>query len=771
MVKIYFKPFRALVCISVITLVAACQSTKVASKKDPVILTIANTPVYRSEFQYVYEKNINAQDSLYSPKSLRNYLDLFVNFKLKVAEAQQNGIDTSQAFQEELNSYQDILAKPYLSDQQVLEKLVREAYDRQSEQISASHILVSLAPNAQGEDTVEAYQKILEIHQKAEAGENFEKLATQYSEDPSARNTGGSLGYFTSLQMVYPFENAAYLTPQGQVSDIVRSVYGYHILKVRDRKPNPGRFQVAHLMIQVLPSSSDQTKKESQQKIDSLYKALQNGAEWDNLVLKNSQDATSRTKGGLLPEFGVGEVLPVIEKAAQSIQQVNSYSQPVQSPYGWHIFKLISRNPRPSYADQKAQIKQLVEKDERYSLARNSLLKRLQSTYAMKIFEEVREKSLNTTDSSLLDGAWSYNSQDNLAYERILSFNLNGTSKNFFARDFFAYVSDKQTLRADWPDPRDLMGHYFDKFVEYQTLELEKEQLSLKYPEYRLLIKEYREGMMLFQMMTDEVWQKAIQDTSGCKQYFLKNRENYRWKQRANALICELGKPDILGQLKSYLLKGLYPVYDTETDFLYFDEDQNALDEKSIEIISEFVKTLEDNPSFIVEIAGHADPSEDSAMAQKRISPVLSYFNFKGISPDRISTKNFGNTQPISRDKSKNRRVELKLYTSDKKELEKIFNKLNQKNLKLTEGVYEKGDNPLLDRVDWKPGAAQFNSDGKLIYVEIYDLKEPRLKEYDEARGYVITDYQKVLEEKWLRELRQKYPIKINDQVVEELTQ
>ena len=314
------------------------------------------------------------------------------------------------------------------------------------------------------------------------------------------------------------------------------------------------------------------------------------------------------------------------------------------------------------------------------------------------------------------------------------------------------------------------MRLYYEDFADKSITDFERSNLKIKYPDYKYLVNEYREGMMLFEMMRMYVWEKGIQDTTECRNYFNQNREKYKWGQRATAAIYQVNNEATLNQLKPYLLKDIYPFYAIELENLYFDKDESSLNENSLTTLNKIVEILKKDPNLRLEIEGHADPSEKNNLSKERLDPTAKYLIFKKIDPARLIIKDFGFTKPVSRtDRNKNRRIEFKLYSVSKKVLEIIFNETDPLTLKITEGVFEKGENEHLDKVEWKPGTYTLEKNGQIFYIEIKDIKEPRLKEFDEARGYAITDYQKHLEDLWIEELRKKYPVQINQEEVEKL--
>ena len=310
-------------------------------------------------------------------QKIEEYLDLYIKFKLKVAEAYDRRMDTIPDFIAELEGYRKQLAQPYLTDKNVTDLLVNEAYMRSLEEVNASHLLVSCSQSAKPLDTMKAYSKIMEYRRRImEDGEDFEELAASYSDDPSAKINKGSLGYFTSFQMIYPFENAAYRTKVGEVSMPVRTQYGYHLVYVKDRRDALGEIKVAHIMVKYYNDTQiDSTKK----RIEAVLEKLKNGADWEQMVNEFSDDFNTNSKGGQLNWFnrtssGIPEEF---KDVAYTLKKDGDISEPIQTKYGWHIIKRIEIKPRASYEDSKSMLRRKVERDSRSELNKNVVLKRI----------------------------------------------------------------------------------------------------------------------------------------------------------------------------------------------------------------------------------------------------------------------------------------------------------------------------------------------------------------------------------------------------------
>jgi peptidyl-prolyl cis-trans isomerase SurA len=298
-------------------------------------------------------------------------LQLLINFKLKIEEAKSRGMDTTKAFVKEFSGYKEELKKPYQVGGDELDRLTKQAYERLKEEVKASHILVNVAVDASPEDTTKAFQKISAIRQRIINGEDFQKLASELSEDPSAKSNAGDLGYFTTMQMVFPFETAAYNLKPFEVSNPVRSRFGYHLIKLYDRQPARGEVEISHILLR---SENNDSKIKS--KIFEIYDQLKAGKSWDELCLEFSEDANTKNVGGRLRPFGIGALasVPEFEQMAFSMQKEGEISDPFQSNIGWHIIRLEKKIPLPPYKDVEASLKKKVARDERMQISKQALM-------------------------------------------------------------------------------------------------------------------------------------------------------------------------------------------------------------------------------------------------------------------------------------------------------------------------------------------------------------------------------------------------------------
>ena len=528
------------------------QSFLFAQNKE-VLFTIDNHPYYTDEFVRVYNKNLDlVKDD--SQKDLDKYLELFLGYKLKVEKANKLGLQNSVTYQNELKSYRNQLSKNYVNDSKVTNELVQEAYNRMTKEVRASHILILVDEGASPEDTLKAFNKIKDIKNRLNAGEDFVKFAQQFSEDPSVKENNGDLGYFSAFRMVYPFENAAFNTNVGEVSKPFRTRFGYHLVKVVDKRDNRGEVTVAHIMI-VKPSTPDaQLEAKAKQTIDDIYQKIQQGEGFESLANQFSEDKSSASKGGVLQRFGSGQLSSEeFENVAFSLQNKNDISKPFQSQFGWHIVKLIDKHPVLSLTDMKNELEEKVRKDERSLLITNSLAKKLRAKYTQtkdkKVFASV--KKIITDDFYSQTWETPLNLKD---YNKtILTINK---SKQVSAVAFLNFIHVQQKSKIKTKPISKLVDELFEKFIDEQVTTYYNENLENEFPEFKYVMDEYRDGLLLFDLMDREIWTKAKTDTLGLSNYFKQNIQNYQWKKRFDANIFSSTDKDVIAKAKKFLEKG-----------------------------------------------------------------------------------------------------------------------------------------------------------------------------------------------------------------------
>lgn len=659
---------KNLIGLSMLILIVSITTNAQFSLDNKTLVTIGGEKVSVGEFMKVYNKN-NSQTGAYETSTIEEYLDLYINFKLKVKEAEALKMDTSRSFQKELNSYREQLAKPYFVDEEVNDKLLSEAYNRMQKDIRASHILVMVDENASAEDTLAAYNKIYGIKNKVDAGMDFSEAAVEYSEDPSARDreaipnqqgfrpgNKGDLGYFTVFNMVYPFETAAYSTELGNVSDPVRTKFGYHILQINDVQEAMGAVQVAHIFVVLRPDASAEDSVRKAEKINNIAAKINEGMTFEDAVMQYSEDKGSIRNGGKLSKFTCNRVVPEFVEAINGME-IGDISEPVKTMYGFHIIKLISRDRPGSFEEEAPQLKERIAKDQRAQKSEEAVIQKIKAENGVKVYEKAKIEVFAAVDTTVFQAAFKADSLQTFTSPVL---KIGNTKYSQF--DFATYIEANQVTQ-----PVINLDVYLNKlFAEFENemcLDYEDNHLEDNYPEFHDLMKEYHDGILLFNLTDEKVWSKAVIDTTGLENFYNQHQEDYMWDQRVDATVYEIR------------------------------------DGKTVDMVSEIIKL---NAS-----------DGDVALA---------------LEQDSI-----------------------------------------QKSVMIKPGYYEKGDNKYIDQVEWKSGIIeQINSDVEnlVVLVKIREVLEPAPKTLDEARGLVTADYQAYLEKEWIKELKHKYPVTVNKEVL-----
>ena len=659
--------------IVLLAFVALSFQVSAQSKLDKqVLMTIGDQKVTVKEFTDVYAKN-NLKSDVIEKKSVDEYLDLFVNFRMKVMEAYAMGLDTNAKFKKELEGYRKQLAKPYFTNDEISEELVEEAYQHKLKDIRASHILITCDKHALPADTLKAYNKAMDIRKKALKGADFGDLAVTYSQDPSARDieatattparkgNRGDLGYFTVFDMVYPFECGAYNTPEGEISMPVRSDFGYHIIKVTSVTDALGSIQAAHIFLRLEPDAKEADIQALKEKADNIYAELveKDGKNWVEMVNRYTDDRGSVTRQGGLTPFTVNRIVPEFIEALKQLQP-GEFSKPVRTNYGFHIIKLIDATGVGSFEKEKQGLTERVEKDMRSKKSEEVVVQQIKKDYGFKFNGKNFEKFLATVDSTILTGKYVPSEEAKLD-ATIFSIG----KKSCTVGDFVEYLKTKQNPVRYAIAPQVYAYQLFDTYQNQEILAYADEHLEEKYPEFKSLVQEYNDGILLFDLMDKMVWNKAVEDTTGLKEFHARNTNKYMWKDRVKACIITVNRPESLPKVHEYLEQGVP-----------FDSLRATLVRDSV---------------------GH------------------------------VTVRN---------------------------------------------AFYQHGDNQYVDDTEWKAGTRkEFPSsvDKSTVIVNIIEVRQPEPKTLREARGLVTSDYQVELEEKWVEELHKKYPVKVDEKVLEKV--
>lgn len=644
---------------NIIYILLFCSLSTISAQSDDLtLMTIGDQEVSVGEFRYIYEKN-NGDGADYSEASVKEYLDLYTRFKLKVAEARSMGLDTITELNNELDGYRKQLADSYIMDKEVLKSLTKELYDRKQKDVKLSHILVSVSKRANEKEVEKKRLEIENIYSKLKSGEDFSQLAKTYSQDKNTAKSGGDFGWLTAKlpNGFYDFENAMYQLEIGELSEIIRTPLGFHIMKITERRPARGRIRVAH----ILKRSSTSNPLEAKKAIDKIFVELSAGADFSELAKKESEDQKTANNGGELQPFGIKVFESSFEDAAFGLDRVGKFSRPVKTKIGWHIIQLIEKIELEPYEEYEAKTLNSLKKDERYEKQKDLVVSQIQEKAGFNYNQAVIDKYANSLDTDFYTYKWKPKA---VADEVVFAF----TDKDYKLSDFVSWLKSNTRLRLrfDKSDPINTsVNSLFDEFAREATLKYEQSNLEKRHPEYKSLMREYEEGILLFEASKREVWDKASQDTLGLYSFYDQNKTDYMWLPRA--------------ELAQYTIKSIDPK-----------KTQNIYD----------------------------------CAKKKNNEKLLKKFNKK----------------------------EEVLYVDIKK--------------------VERGSKNL-GEIEWKEGArSTLVLDAKAAtskFNKILKIHEPAIKTIEEARGYVIADYQDQLEKQWVEDLRKKYNVSLNQEVVNQL--
>ena len=621
-------------------------------QEQTVLLTIADEQVTLEEFERIYKKN-NNETSL-NRQTPEEYLELFINFKLKVKEAESLGMDTTTKFINELEGYRVQLAKPYLADEETRDEMMKEAYERAKLDINASHILIKLPANPSPEDTLAAFDKITGIRERIVNGESFETVARATSDDSSVKRNGGNLSYFTVFSMIYAFENVAYNTPVNTLSEPFQSNYGYHIMKVHDRRPARGQIKIAHIFVRTPEGMSEPQKRQAYEKAQMVYDSLQIGADFGYMATTYSEDPGSARNGGEIPWFGTGRMIPEFEDASFELENNGDITKPFKSFYGWHIIKRLDKKGIGSYEEMQPELQEKANRGDRGQYRTERYISKLKKEYSFSENLDALAPVYTSVDTSLILGNWGGGDLKSLVTPLFKIGEQRVTTGEFV--DFMETAQKKGKSRS----PLAYVDQLYKQFSDDVVMDYEDSRLPYKYPEFRYIYEEYHDGILLFDIMDQKVWSKAVSDTLGLSAFHQDHKSDYMWQKRSSALVisCEDGV-DVakIRKAKKKILKG-------------------KLDEAAL----------------------------NSTFCANDTVPCIS----------------------------------------------------------MTHILVEEGENEMVDAMKGQPGIGSLvKEDGKSTFVILKEVRSPEPKELNEARGQITSDYQNYLEEKWISDLKQKYPVEV----------
>jgi peptidyl-prolyl cis-trans isomerase SurA len=630
-----------------------CQAQDLNSA---ILMNVGGKDIQAGEFIRMYKKSIEPGKI----QDIDTYLNQFTVFKLKVANALSEGLDTTKSFRTELNGYRNQLAQDYLTDTQTKEKLLQKAYQRSLTEINAWHILIAVPREASPQDTLKAWQKASDVRERIIKGEPFESVARGTSDDKSVKINGGNLGYFSAFQMIMPFEDAAYSLKKGSVSMPVRTPYGYHIIKVIDKRPSKGRIKVAHIMKAIAPETNEKEAQRAKESIDSIYKLLKSGASFPELAKKYSDHKESAAKGGELEWFGTGEIVSDFSEAAFALSDTGIYSEPVHTLYGWHIIKLLARKSPGTFEESRSYLESKINQSYLNSVSKKSFVEKLKKEYNFQIYPEAYNWFVSHTDTLIIQGLKTFD-RSSMPEGNVYSFaNQYSTTK-----EFCNYIENRGSMVVT-KDSSVFINQLLETRVSDHILNYENSVLEKKYPEFRYLINEFHDGMLLFEISGKKVWNRISSDSSGLHTYYEEHKNNWLSVRSIDA--------------KIYTYK--------------------------------------------------------SDAGEKLLSASFRKYSKK---------QNFDNI------------------------LLRKFNKQNDTLLFIKECRWFSGDDPEIDKIEWKNGIHSFRRNGFPSIILIKNVSEPYPKKFEDVREEVMNGYQEFLEREWIGQLNKKYNVKIDNLIVDQV--
>lgn len=621
---------------------------------DPVLFSVGDEKVLVSEFAQIYAKN-NREDADFSEASLREYLDLYTKFKLKVREAYAMKLDTVYSLRQELEGYRRQLAESYLTDKEITDRLTREAHNRMQEDVRIAHILVRTTSNTPA-DTLAAYQKIQTIYQRLQGGEDWNELARAVSEDNDSKNQGGDIGYITAMlpNGFYSFETAAYETPVGNYSAPVKSAIGYHIIKILDKRPARGEMDVAHILLRVKEDGSNEAAVKAN--IDNIYKQVRDGAKFDEFARNYSEDKSTKDRGGVIGPIAINQYETAFEDAAFGIENDGEVSQPVRTTLGWHLIKRMRKRGVLNFEMSKRRIENQINRDERIAVARQSLAGRVLKEAGYTFNQAAYDELVANAGTELQTYRWTV---PNLPEVTLMTLG----NESYSNLDFAQFVRNNARTRMTMPKGStnaEILDKVYAEYINEKALQHEEKHLATKYPEFAAVMREYEEGILLFEATKINVWDKASRDTVGLTAFHQANREKYMWDERLEASTIVLDSTN-LGQL--------------------------------------------------------------------------------------ATVKKWAVKSPATK-------------VAEKAKKKKI-------GVEVSRRIYQK-DEALPNGLIWKAGHIADLEDGR-GFVKVERLIPATPKSLDEARGYIISDYQDYLEKEWVNSLLKKYPVQVDESALKRL--
>lgn len=552
---------------------SSSRTTVPAAADNPnVVAVYAGDVLTLDEFETRYTRAVGTREAAIddSLAEYQDFLERYVNFRLKVEAATEAGIASSAEVQDEIQTYRTNLARPYLLEEEVIEPIMRQIFDRQAELIDVSHLLLRVDPAASPEDTLAAYRRIEAVRDSAIQGVDFGDLALRHSEDPSARAREGGvgyrgrLGYFTAGRMVEPFETFAYETPEGEISPIFRTRFGYHILSVHDRRDAVPDIHLAHIMLRPQPTAEDSAA--TLNLISELKRRIESGESFEDLAQEYSMDTQSKTRGGDIGFISFDAPIdPSFKDPAFALAEPGDVSDVVQTPYGFHLIQLRERRAHKTFDDAYQELKQLASRLPRMRAAEEELARDILEQHSANVDTSF---VLHTFRNVPADSVFSRITRKSFLDETLRHPIASIGDSTFTLEDVSNYLATAQLERTGDTEAR-LMS-ILNGFLTNAAIDYEAARLEERDAEFARIMDEFRDGLILFQFMEDSVWTAAEQDTSELQAYYAAHQDEYWWPERTRVISLQSKSDSLLNWAGERLDRGaslaeLYASFENDT--------------------------------------------------------------------------------------------------------------------------------------------------------------------------------------------------------------
>jgi len=508
------------------------------AQEDAVLFTVNDNPVHVSEFKYIYEKS-NGKEADYSKESLDRYLDLYINFKLKIARARELELDTIPTLKRELDGYRRKLANSYLIDKEVTDHLAREAYGRMKMDVRMSHIFFSLKNLPSQKDTLAIYTKAMTILKRLKAGSSFEKMVEEFSEDKTSKEKGGDIGYFTAIfpSGFYQLEEAAYSAPIGQFVGPIRTVSGYHIIKVTDKRPARGEMEIAQILFSKDAKDPAIVRKNAEKALNAINLGK---LPFEETARQFSDDKITGSKGGYVGYIGINRFEQGFEDAVYALSKDGEMSGIIESSVGFHIVKRLRVKQIGTYEKEKRAILAKLRKDSRYQLAIDAFVEKTKKEGELKENMAVFNNWVKTLpDSTFLTHKWRASKEEN----NTVLLTMKGKKATISDLEKYVFQATRKRLRfGRGTKVEDGAKELYNDFVNDQVMSYAESKLEEKYPEFKSLMREYEEGILLFDISRKEVWDRASEDSTGLAEFYPNVQSQFKWEERATIVTYTLPK-------------------------------------------------------------------------------------------------------------------------------------------------------------------------------------------------------------------------------------